>query len=344
MMRKKVTGLILIVLLVQSCGGPEALVINRVNSDGSIDREVILTYHKDEFDLEECQVPVDSTWDITKVMDVSQKGDTTWTLTARRHFASAADITEEYRSFGGSNERLNRSASFIKSFRWFTTHYTFSETVEEAMGGYTPEEWFSAEQLYLFYMPDGMVDDLTSGSDSIYYRARIDSLDKEQEKWWLASLTSVFIDEVIRLGREMGAKPDTAFLSGKRDLLRDFVFNLEDEKSFIDTVFGMEFYKTNQILVDSAMAVSEERFNIALESDDYSIQIVMPGTLVGTNGYPDAENGILWKVNGECFLAGDYVMWAESGETNWWAVIVSAAFVLFVFLGFILRIKKKARA
>lgn len=344
MIRKKVTVLMLMVLLLQSCGGPEALVINRVNIDGSIDREVILTYHKDEFDLEECQVPVDSTWDITKVMDISEKGDTTWTLTAKKHYDSTADITEEYQSYGGTNKRLTRSASFSKKFRWFTTHYIFSETVKGAMGGYPPEEWFSDEQLYLFYMPDGMVEDLTSGSDSIYYRKRIDSLDKEQERWWSASFSSVYLDEVIRLGREMGENPDTAFLSFKREMLNTIVLNLEDEKSLIDTIFGNQFYKTNRELVDSAMSVAEEKFNVALEADDYLMQIVMPGTLVGTNGYPDAENGILWKVNGECFLTADYVMWAESGETNWWAVIVSAAFVLFVFLGFILRIKKKARS
>jgi hypothetical protein len=344
MIRKRVTLLMLIMLLIQSCGGPEALVINRVNSDGSVDREIILTYHKDEFDLEECQVPVDSTWDITRVMDISEKGDTTWTLTAKRHFESAADITEDYRSYGGSNKRLTRSAGFVKSFRWFTTHYIFSETVEGAMGGYPPEEWFSEEELYLFYMPDGMVEDLTSGSDSLFYRDRTDSLDKKKEKWVAASFSSVYIEEVVRLGREMGSAMDTALLSGKREMLSSLVLDIEDEKSLLDTVFGSEFYENNRTLVDSAMTVAEEKFNIAFESDNYLMQIVMPGTLVGTNGYPDTENGILWKVNGECFLTTDYVMWAESGETNWWAVILSAAFVLFVLLGFIIRIKKKARA
>jgi hypothetical protein len=342
MIRKRFILLMLMVLFFQSCGGPEALVINRVNSDGSIDREIILTYHKDEFDLEECQVPVDSTWDITKEMDISEKGDTTWTLTAKRHFESARDITEDYRSYGGSNERLTRSANFVKSFRWFTTHYTFSETIERAMGGYTPGDWFSEEELYLFYMPEGMVEDLTSGSDSLIYRERTDSLDKKKEKWVAASFSSVYIEEVIRLGREMGVAMDTALLSGKREMLSSLVFNIEDEKSLLDTVFGNKFYETNHTLVDSAMTVAEEKFNVAFESDNYLMQIVMPGTLVKTNGYPDEENGILWKVNGECFLADDYVMWAESGITNWWAVIVSAAFVLFVLIGYILRIKKRA--
>jgi hypothetical protein len=344
MIRKRVTLLMLMVLLVQSCGGPEALVINRVNSDGSIDREIILTYHKDEFDLEECQVPVDSTWSITKVMDISESGDTTWTLTAKRHYESARDITDDYRNYGGSNKRLTRSASFVKSFRWFTTHYIFSEKVEMAMGGYTPGEWFGEEYLYLFYMPEGMVEDLTSGSDSLYYRERMDSLDKKKEKWVAASLSSVYIEEVIRLGREMGGIPDTALLYGNREMLSSLVFDIEDEKSLLDTVFGNEFYENNKILADSAMTVAEEKFNIAFESDNYLMQIVMPGTLIKTNGYPDKEKGILWKVNGECFLADDYVMWAESGITNWWAVIISAAFVLFVLVGFILRIKKRGRA
>lgn len=344
MKRKKVTLLMLMVLIVQSCGGPEALVINHVNRDGSVDREVILTYHKDEFDLEECQVPVDSTWDITKEMDIPGSGDTIWTLTAKRHFESAGDITDDYRSYGGTNKRLTRSASFVKSFRWFTTHYTFSEKIEKAMGGYSPGDWFGEDELYLFYMPDGMVEDLTSGSDSLFYRERTDSLDKRKEKWLAASLASVYIGEVLRLGSEMGDITDTALLSGKKEMLGSLVFEIEDEKRLLDTVFGNDFYEKHQTVADSAMAVAEEKFNIAFESDNYLMQIVMPGTLVKTNGYPDKENGILWKVNGECFLADDYVMWAESGITNWWAVIVSAAFVLFVLVGFVLRIKKRGRA
>lgn len=334
---------LVLLLFLSSCGGPDALVINRVNSDGSIDREIILTYHADEFDLDDCQVPVDSTWSITKVMDISEKGDTTWTLTAKRHFESAGAITEEYQSYGGSNSRLTRSARFVKSFRWFTTHYTFSETVEGAMGGYTPEEWFDDEVLNLFYMPEQMVEELMLGSDSLKYRTLTDSLEKEKERWMGANLGMTFIDEIIRMSLLQEDTPDTLFYSMKKDEAASLIFSVTDEEVLVDSLFGKGFYEANRELSDSAMAVTEDMFNIAFESDNYLMQIVMPGDIVGTNGYPDAEKGILWKVNGECFLTDDYVMWAESGRTNWWAVIVSLVFVIFVIVGLLIRVKRKAR-
>lgn len=343
MKKRAIYRIMVLLLFLTSCGGPDALVINRVNSDGSIDREVILTYHADEFDLDDCQVPVDSTWSITKVMDISDKGDTTWTLTAKRHFESAAAITEEYKSYGGSNSRLTRSARFVKSFRWFTTHYTYSETVERAMGGYTPEEWFDEELLNLFYMPEQMVEELASGSDSLKYSALVDSLDKEQERWMGASLGSVLVDEIAEMSMLWKGTPDTLLHSFNKYLSASFWFGDLSEKILIDSLFGKGFYEANRELSDSAMAVTEDMFNIAFESDNYLMQIVMPGDIVGTNGYPDAEKGILWKVGGECFLADDYVMWAESGQTNWWAVIVSLVFVIFVIAGLIVRVKRRAR-
>ncbi|MEZ5010336.1 MAG: hypothetical protein R2744_01225 [Bacteroidales bacterium] len=156
----------LYLLFLASCGGPDALVINNVYRDGSVDRKIILTFNEDKFDLEACQVPVDSTWTITRKFDVSEKGDTTWTLTAEKHFDSVDMINMDYKTHPGVNKRMVRYADFKKSFRWFTTTYSYREVVEGAIDGYPPSEYFTPGETDLFYMPESMIGELLSGSDS----------------------------------------------------------------------------------------------------------------------------------------------------------------------------------
>jgi hypothetical protein len=74
---------------------------------------------------------------------------------------------------------------------------------------------------------------------------------------------------------------------------------------------------------------------------DYSVRIMMTGKLIGTNGFIDSSQVLLWPVSGDYFLTEPYEMWAESKMPNIWAWIVSGFFLLFVFTGVILRIIKK---
>jgi hypothetical protein len=74
---------------------------------------------------------------------------------------------------------------------------------------------------------------------------------------------------------------------------------------------------------------------------DYSLRIVMPGKLIGTNGFIDSSNTLLWPVKSDYFLNEPYEMWAESKTTNSWAWVVSGLFLAFVLTGVIVRIIKK---
>jgi hypothetical protein len=67
----------------------------------------------------------------------------------------------------------------------------------------------------------------------------------------------------------------------------------------------------------------------------------MPGKLIGTNGFIDSSQILLWPVKSDYFLTEPYEMWAESKSTNTWAWIVSGLFLAFVLTGVLLRIIKK---
>jgi hypothetical protein len=95
-------------------------------------------------------------------------------------------------------------------------------------------------------------------------------------------------------------------------------------------------YKTE---ADSAInLVSKKLF---VDFHGYSVRIIMPGKLIGTNGLMDSTNVLLWPVKSEYFLTRPYEMWAESKEPNKWAWIVSGIFLLFVLAGIIFKSIKK---
>jgi hypothetical protein len=90
---------------------------------------------------------------------------------------------------------------------------------------------------------------------------------------------------------------------------------------------------------DSALGSVTKYFLVDFK--DYSVRIVMPGKLIGTNGFIDSSHILLWPVKSDFFMTEPYEMWAESKTPNTWAWIVSGIFLVFVLTGVIVRIIKK---
>jgi hypothetical protein len=81
--------------------------------------------------------------------------------------------------------------------------------------------------------------------------------------------------------------------------------------------------------------------SLLLDFKDYSIQTIMPGKLVNTNGYIDSTHMLLWPVKTDYFLSENYEMWAVSRVPNRWAWIISGIFLAFVAAGVVVRTIKK---
>ncbi len=324
----------IMILILVSCGEPDALVVNVVHKDGSITRKVILTSTKDNFDLDDCQVPVNKSWDIEKISEISEKGDTTWTLTAIKDFESVDGLNTLYETYEGSNGAMKRKILFRKRFLWFNTEYYFAETIEKAIEGFPPEEFFTGEQLNYFYMPDEMEENKMKGPDSTRVKEIIDGGEEVYDEWLEKSLLKQFCLNIIDL---TGRKETDILLDTILNMnFEGDIFDMEEDKA-VDYIFGQGFYSRNEALVDSASNMLDKRFEVAFSAGSYLIQTEMPGDLTATNGYIDSEDNILWKVDGEVFLSKDYVMWAESKTTNTWAWVVTGAFVIFVMTGLIIR-------
>ena len=111
---------------------------------------------KEYFEPKNFRVPIDSTWQIETTMDVNANNDTSWLLTAEKLFNSVEEINEAYINETGENRRMQRKASFSKSFKWFTTVFRYSESVDKVMDISCPmSDFLTNDELKYIYYPEG---------------------------------------------------------------------------------------------------------------------------------------------------------------------------------------------
>lgn len=346
---KKISPKLLLTLILTfaySCNMPDTTITNIVHADGSVTRKIEIRNLSNNFNFSDIQVPVDSTWSIRDSMEISSKGDTIWIRRAEKLYDRVEEISKDYQADSGSNRNISRHAEFRKRFRWFNTHYRFSEIIDkEVEQGFPITDFLSADELEWFYSPDNFTSQKKNGPDSLKYKALSDTVDKKTEKWMLKCLVSEIISEFERL---TSGKEDSEFLADslkthQNDLIR--LLMEDDEK--IDSLWssGILLQRFSgredavKFLADADSAVNLALDNIFIDFREYSVRTKMPGKLTSTNGFIDSSDMVLWPVKSEYFLTQTYEMYAESQVRNIWAWICTGVLILFVLTGLILKRK-----
>ncbi len=337
-----------ILVAIISCDEPETVVTDIVNPDGSIVRKIEMKNMENKFRISDIQVPFDSTWIVKDSLEISSKGDTTWVKRAQKYFLNADEINKAYLADSGNNREVSRRAEFRKEFKWFNTEYRFAEKIDKQLSnGYPVTEFLNGEELKWFYSPDDVIHEKLNGPDSLKFKAINDSVSKKKDKWELKCLISEWIAPFVML---------TEGKAGK-DLTLESLKNREDDFIKIVSLYeeGLDSLWQNGIILkefigeenalkfkaeaDSAMSLATELFFFNFH--DYTVRIVMPGKLTGTNGFMDSTGIMRWPVKSEYLLSQPYEMWAESKTSNKWTWIVSGVFILFVISGIIFRKMKR---
>jgi hypothetical protein len=340
--------LVAVLLIVFSCDEPETTVTNIVHSDGSVTRKIEMRNHKNNFKLAVLQVPFDSTWIIKDTIVIGEKNDTTFIKTAEKQFKNVEEVNKSYLSDKGANKEIKRKALFVKKFKWFNTEYRFSELVNKTMPeGYPVKDFLNPAELKYFYSPDGIKRENQNGPDSIKFRAFEDTISKKVDMWNTKSLISEWIYSFSRL------------IEGKagNELTKASLKTHEDEYVKLVKLYDNKFdslWKAGIILkemigennaikfrteADSAIGIVTRYLTLTFR--EYSIRIIMPGKLIGTNGFIDKTEILQWPVKSDFFLTEPYEMWAESKTPNKWAWIVTSIFVIFVITGLAIRLFRK---
>jgi hypothetical protein len=328
---------VIALLLAFACDEPETTVTNIIHPDGSITRRIEMKNKKNNFKVSAVQVPFDSTWTFHDSLTIGIKKDTTWFKTAEKKYKNSDELNMAYLDDKGCNRKAIRKAAFSNQFKWFFTVYRFSERFEPILKyGYPKEKFFSKEEIEFNSLPGSMAEIKLSGPDSAKYRVMKDTIDKKSERWAISSLISEWIEEFVVLVKDQGLiksylKRDEPNYPG--------VAKAGTDEEAVESLLGKDMYKKFKTEADTAVAIVNRRFDISFK--EYSEKFVMPGKVIGTNGFLDSAGVVLWPVKDDCFFTAPYEIWAESKVTNIWAWVVSGLFFLFVITGLILRLKKR---
>lgn len=339
MKRRAIFTVIVALVSLIGCNEPETIVTNTVHADGSVTRRVEIRNTEDVFEADFYRVPVDSSWIIVRSIEVSDEGDTTWVMVAEKLFASTDLINSDYASADGINSYLQRTASFRKMFRWFNTHFVFSESVERFIDdGHPLASYLDREEIDFIRLPGSVSDELMAGADSLKYRSMSERTDSVMNVWMKQGFIRSWMASSTRLLGNAGADSSVIreFNSREYELLERYSFDW-DADSLIGIVFEEEIRSGFKPLLDSARRDLEERVERWLDARVYTIQTRMPGKLTGGNGFFTQTGEVAWPVKPELYLFDDYEMIAESQMPNKWAWVVSGIFVLVVLTGFIYR-------
>lgn len=337
-----------LLLCTMSCNDPETIVTNYVHPDGSITRKIEMRSIEGDiqkrFKIADIQVPFDSTWNVKDSCEISEKGDTLWVRRAVKNFKSINEINLSYSADSGSNRSISRSAGFKKRFRWFNTEFRFSERIEKRLSyGYPVKDFLNNQELLYFYSPETLKDFNTSGADSLKYRAIRDSVKIKTDKWSERNLVSEWIGEFSKL-TSVEANSDKSIQS-LRTRETELMAIVEKDNKVLDSLWkngiilsefiGETSAKKYKTQADSAISMVTNTF--MKNFNNYSVRIVMPGKITGTNGFIDSSKLLIWPVTSDYFLSEPYEMWAESKTPNRWAWVVTGLFVLFVVSGVVRR-------
>ena len=319
----KIILTLLSMVILFSCGY-ETHVINTVHKDGSVTRKVTMKTSDEEFEPEKYRVPVDSTWQIQIDTEVNEAGDTLRILTAEKYFANVDEINEEYINDKGSNQDLKRKAYFSKSFKWFTTVFRYSETVEKVMTVTCPaSDFLSEKELKFFYLPGNVKTELKNGTDSLKYKALSDTVDMKSEIWlwtgFVRQWIEIFYDRFgnhpdLTINKEemLSKEPDFVnqiieFEQADEEYEEEFLQDLEEEgfdeealqslekegkkddvddiEILVTSVLGSKFHSSFTTEIDSSMSVLENMTEPFFSADIYDMEVRMPGKIIASSGY-----------------------------------------------------------
>jgi hypothetical protein len=341
----------LILMFVVSCNEPETVVTNIVHPDGSVTRRIVMkSTEKDKakrFKLSELQVQYDNTWTVKDSSVAREKSDTLWVRTAEKLFKNVEEINLAYKKDSGPDKEVKRHAEFKRSFRWFNTEYRFSENIDKKLlYGYPLKDYLNSEELLYYYSPDDMKEEKKTSPDSLKYKMLNDSIGKKTDRWLSKNIVSEWIEgfSALTAGKQGNISKDS--LKAREDEFVKIIGTpgVNFDSLWQDGVILRKFIGSDNALkfkAEADTALEHVTENLLLNFRDYSIQTVMPGKLVNTNGYIDSSHVLLWPVKSDYFLSENYEMWAVSRVPNRWAWIISGIFLAFVAAGVMVRVIKK---
>lgn len=356
------TNKLLIIFLMcfctMSCSIPYR-VATRINSDGSIDREVYAfgdsAFIAGDLSHNPFLFSLDDNWKITKFDSVFKFDffgkEEKLNVSASRHISSIEDFSKQLKPEKDIYTYALPKESFEKRFRWFYTYYTYKAVFSEIpdKGPVPIDNYLNKSEQRLWTQGD-----MTGyeGLNGVELYNLLEDIETRFWKWYVRSQYEISFDIIAHhldkvensiYSLQLPLIRDTLFISQeKNDNIDEFtpkeVCRLLD-KYFQNDYFSL-FYEEKETVLTNQF---EDRCKVVnLFGLIFSYEITMPGKIIMANNSHRDGNMLIWKVDTYRFLTNDYVIEVESRVRNNWAFGMMI-FLLLIAIGcfiWICRVRK----
>lgn len=343
-----ITAMVLVFGLM-SCGTNYRMV-SRINSDGSLHREVYAYADSAFLAGDRANNPFlfsidDADWKVSEldsVVNFSCWGDDgKLNVKVSRTYPTVG--AEGFSTLAGKkfmHPLVVPQEKLQKQFCGFFTYYTYTATYAELPDkGPVPLSRYMSreEQLIWFRGGEGALD----GMNGIELNYRLDNLESKFWQWYNRTFYELSYEVILQF---VNRQADTLYTHQMSEL-KEPIFGKyysgkdvgndaspEDVCRYLDelgrTSYFSNLYKANREPMDSLF---DEKGRVA-ELFGYAVQfeVAMPGKVTECNAAMQKGGSLIWKVDASRLLYGDYTLMAKSRTKNHWVFVVTIFFLLIV--------------
>lgn len=255
-----------------------------------------------------------------------------------RTFNSAEEVNKELNI--PSDTLLQIRTSFEKSFRWFYTYITYSESYQPINKMKFPLTNYLTREDSSFIARLPAEGHLMSKADSLQFESLREKL---FDKYGTEAIKHAFMEIMKQIMDEQGLSPawnDTlarhidrifARMQAQNDIGDDYLPKAMDTLGIpLDTATSNARFRVLSKAFERRLTFISDAYD-----GKYQNTIEMPGEVVRSNADSVAGNRLFWRPSSMKFLVMEYTLQAESRALNPWAIIVSLAFLLLTVLLFL---------
>jgi hypothetical protein len=301
----------------------------RVKADGTIQRTVEIKGDASALAGGDYPLALRGPWDTR----ITRTGKKNGQLRASRTFQDVDALNAAIR--GEPGKTLAFQASLEQHFLWFTTTFRYEETLARFYPfDAVPVTDFVSPREIDFYLHHEMEEEpYPTPGDSL---AQDDASDRFNE-WEQRNRFEAFF-QVLSVGAERAGDPrlTVEHLAEKKEefyrrasegKLPSDVRQLEKEAA---TLFGEEPVRH---AVEANREGFEEydrklEFLETVGTTGFKTHVEMPGLITDTNAQTIEGNTVSWSDYKGYGFVRDYMMWVESRQINWWAIILTGVIIL----------------
>ena len=327
-----------------------------IEKDGSCHRELVFEKNKkDSKPKHQDKIYEDENWQKEwETIADTVSGDTTLICTAKQDFASVEAMAAAY-PIQINGEDILKNSSLEKSFQWFFTDYTYTETFKDFSHYFNvPITKYLSEEEASFWLTG--TPNLYKGYSGYEIEDGINDMAKAFVKWENANVIYEVVEHFAKNAdsfQEITVSSET--LLQKRDSLIDYAinkgFSIYEENfvqlgTLMDAFFQSDCFEerwsngeVNIPTVDTLISNFEN-----IDALHVNYRLAMPKANVVDCGDGYIEDGtVAYRFSGMRLLTNDYTMQATFRAPNIWAYVVTLLAVILAFWGIVRGIKKSAK-